>query len=324
MMRLYVTGGTGLVGSNVIKIARERYHAEVIASQYGPSPEWNVDYELDWLDMSDSVAVRASILKYKPDAVIHCAALIDQTFIHTQRKRAWSLMVGGTRTFARACREVGARLVFISSDWVFNGRENLVDEDSPPLPVNFYGIMKVVSESEIGVLDGLNYAVARLAGVYGLNYAMPSMTRWEQGIGFGDIPNYYVRQFEKGDIVRVWSGSNLNESAHPTLASDGADMVLRLVQHDATGIFHAFGTESISRLELARRVADVFDGDHALIEEVPTDAQVVEEFKDIPVPHRLNASTEKTAKLLGRKAYNVVQGLQAFKAELQAYRNSAV
>ena len=161
-MRLYVTGGTGLVGSNIIRLARAR-GGEIIASQYGPEPEWRVDYELDPLNLADHDAIRASILKYKPDAVIHCAAILDQLFMRANRELCWSIMVEGTRALAEACREVGARLVFVSSDWVFDGQVDLVDETSPPNPVNFYGVMKMASERDLAAMDGLNYGIGRLA-----------------------------------------------------------------------------------------------------------------------------------------------------------------
>src|SRR5690606_29361338 len=118
--------------SNVIKVAQEQYQAEIIAALYGPPPEGEITYELDPLDMSDHAAIRRAIQRYKPDVVIHCAALLDQQKIHAQRKWAWSVMVEGTRAFAQACREVNARFVFVSTDWVFDGREPIVDEDSPP------------------------------------------------------------------------------------------------------------------------------------------------------------------------------------------------
>lgn len=314
-MRLYVTGGTGLVGSNIIKLAQERDNAEVIASLYGPPPEGEISYTLDPLDMRDHAAIRASIQKYKPDVVIHSAALLDQQVLNKQRKLAWSIMVEGTRAFALACREIGARFIFVSSDWVFDGREPIVDEDSPPFPVNFYGIMKMASERELSMMENLNYGIGRLAGVYGLNYAIPSLTRWEQGVGFGDLVNYYVDRLTKDQPAYIWT-DHVNEAAHPTLASDGGDMLLRLAKHDGTGIFHCFGSQSTSRLNLAHRVADVFGCDPGLIRAVPTDAQVVTDHAEIRIPFRGVASVEKSAQALGRTAYNVVEGLQAFKAEL--------
>jgi dTDP-4-dehydrorhamnose reductase len=316
-MRIYVTGGTGLVGSNVIKIAQERYNAEVIAALYGPPPEAPVSYELAPLDMGDHQAISAAIRHFKPDVVIHCAALIDQQKLHAQRKWAWSVMVEGTRAFALACREVGARLIFVSSDWVFDGREPIVDEDSPPFPVNFYGVMKMASERELSMMEGLSYGVGRLAGVYGLNYAIPRMTRWVQGVGFGDLPTYYIERFARNQPVEIWS-DHVNEAAHPTLASDGADMLIRLGQHDQNGISHCFGSESISRVELAKRTAQVFDGNAELIKSVPLDEQVRAEFTNIPIPFKTVASVEKTAQALGRQSFNVDEGLQAFKQELDA------
>jgi len=318
-MRIYVTGGTGLVGSNVIKVAQQHYQAEVIAALYGPPPEGKITYELDPLDIGDHAAIRAAIQRYKPNAVIHCAALLDQVKLHTQRRWAWSVMVEGTRAFAHACREVDARLVFISTDWVFDGREPFVNEDSPPFPVNFYGVMKMASERELSAMDSLRYGVGRLAGVYGLNYGIPSLTRWEQGVGFGDLPNYCADGFAKRQPVRIWS-DHVNEAANPTLASDGADMLLRLAQHDQNGIFHCFGSESISRMDIAQRTAAIFGGDPSLIQAAPLDDAVRAEFAAIPVPFRTIASTDKTTAALGRKAFTVDEGLRAFKQEWDSFK----
>ena len=211
---------------------------EIIASQYGPEPEWQVDYKLDPLNFADHDAVRASIRQYRPDAVIHCAAILDQVFMWENRELCWLIMVDGTRALAEACRDVGARLVFVSSDWVFDGQVALVDENSPPNPVNYYGVMKAISERELGALDELNYGVGRLAGVYGLNYAAPSLTRKDNGLGF-DFSVYVIHRLAAGLAAEVWTGPKVNEIAHPTLASDCADMLLRLAQKDENGVFIA-------------------------------------------------------------------------------------
>ncbi len=312
-MKLYVTGGTGLVGSNIIRLARER-DIEIIAAQYGPEPEWQVDYELDPLNLADHDAIRASILKFKPDAVIHCAAILDQLFMFANRELCWSIMVDGTRALAEACREVGARLVFVSSDWVFDGRVELVDESSPPNPVNFYGVMKAASERDLGALDGLDYGVGRLAGIYGLNYAAPSLARKENGLGF-DFSVYVIYRLAAGLPAEVWTGPKVNDVAHPTLASDCADMLLRLARRDGKGVFHCFGSEAINRIDLAHEIAAAFEADPALIMPTRTDEAVLDEMRHIGIPYRTRMSADRTAEALGRRAFNVKEGLKAFRQE---------
>ena len=295
---------------------------EIIASQYGPEPEWQVDYELDPLNLADHDGVRASIRKFKPDAVIHCAAILDQLFMFDNRELCWSIMVDGTRALAEACRDVGARLVFVSSDWVFDGRVDLVDETSPPNPVNFYGVMKAASERDLGALDGLNYGVGRLAGIYGLNYAAPSLARVDNGLGF-DFSVYVIYRLAAGLPAEVWTGPKVNDVAHPTLASDCADMLLRLAQHDVArrhchpgnGLFHCFGSEAINRIDLAHQIAAAFEADPALIRPTRTDEAVLDEMRHIGIPYRTRMSTERTAKALGRRAFNVKEGLAAFRHE---------
>ncbi len=312
-MRLYVTGGTGLVGSNIIRLARQR-GSEIIASQYGPEPEWHVDYELDPLNLADREAIRVSIRKFKPDVVIHCAAILDPVYMSANRELCWAIMVDGTRALAEACRDVGARLVFVSSDWVFDGRVDMVDETSPPNPVNYYGVMKLASERDLGALDGLNYGVGRLAGIYGLNYAAPSLARVDNGLGF-DFSVYVIYRLAAGLPAEVWTGPKVNDVAHPTLASDCADMLLRLAQHDGNGVFHCFGSEAVNRIDLAHQIAAAFDADPALIMPTRTDEAVLDQMRHIGIPYRTRMSTERTAKALGRRALNVQEGLTAFRRE---------
>ena len=236
----------------------------------------------------------------------------------SKRELSWSLMVDGTRALAQACREVEARLVFVSSDWVFDGRAELVDETSPPNPVNFYGVMKVATERELSVMTGLNYGVGRLAGIYGLNYAAPSLLRKENGLGF-DFSVYVIHRLAAGLPAMVWTGPKVNDEAHPTLASDCADMLLRLAAHDGKGIFHCFGSECVNRIDLAHQIAAAFKADPALIAPTRTDQAVLDEMRHIGIPYRTRASTERTAAALGRRAFNVAEGLAAFRQEWDAF-----
>ena len=322
-MRLFLTGGSGLLGSNVIRLARQQGDWEIIAGHYGPEPEWRVawprDYELHPLDMGDLDAVRAAIAHYRPDAVLHSAANLVHEWLDANRAAAWRLSVEATRAFAEACREYDARFVFVSSDWVFDGQEPFVDEDSPPHPVNFYGIMKFACERELASMDGLNFAVGRLAGIYGLNYSNPALLRDENGLGF-DLHNFIIKRLTRGQVAPVWMGPKTNDIAHPTLASDGAAQLLRLVHSDVRGIFHCFGSEHTSRLDMAYSLADLFGIDRALLAPVPTDPEVLKAYSRVLIPYRIRSSTAKTAAALGQDTLRVQESLQQFKIEWDAFQ----
>ena len=314
MKRLYITGGTGLVGSNILRLARARRDIEIIAAQYGPEPEWDVDYELDPLDMTDTAAVAESIHRYQPDVVIHCAAILDQVYMNDHRADAWRATVDSNRAFAHSSAEVDARYIFISSNWVFDGQQPLVDEDSPPFPLQLYGYMKAICERDIMGVDGLSYGIGRLSGVYGLNYSNPSLVRTANGLGF-ELGNYLVDRLSRGLVTEMWTGPKVNEVAHPTLASDGAEMLLRLAEHDENGIFHCWGREAVSRLQFAHHVADVFEADRNLVVPLPSDPIALDRFRNIRVPFRIITSNEKTCKALGRRTYDVLDGLRDHKQQ---------
>ena len=320
-MKLYVTGGTGLVGSNIIRLARAQHNAEIIASQYGLQPEWDVDYELDPLDISDAAAIRRSIMKYRPDVVIHTAASVDQVWMRNNRELAWSIMVESTLALARACRELGARLVFVSTDWVYDGMVPVGRREFTALASQLLWHHESRLRAGTGTMDDLNYGVGRLAGVYGMNYAVPALLRREQSLGF-EMGVYVADRVTRNQVAEIWTGPNTNMQAHPTLASDCADMLLRLGSSSETGIFHCFGSESIGRLDFARAVAAAFDADSNMVAAVPTDPKVLEKHAGIRIPYRTIASVEHSSSVLGRRALNVAGGTAAFRSEWDAFHAS--
>ena len=176
----------------------------------------------------------------------------------------------------------------------------------------------MAAERELGAMDGLDYGVGRLAGVYGLNYAAPSLARKDNGLGF-DFSVYVIYRLTAGLPAEVWTGPKVNDVAHPTLASDCADLLLRLARHNETGIFHCCGSEAIGRIELAHRIAAVFDADPALIMPARTDQAVLDECRHIGIPYRTRLSTARAAAALGRRALNVDEGLRAFRREWDAF-----
>ena len=146
-MRLYVTGGTGFVGSNIIKVALERFNAAVFSTVYSSLPEGAPGLEYGRVNMLDPHQVLNSVRAFQPNAIIHAAILNDFERIYQDRKLAWQAYVDSTRFLVRAANEVGAKIILVSSDWVFDGTQVDADEFTPPNPINLYGVLKLVAET---------------------------------------------------------------------------------------------------------------------------------------------------------------------------------
>ncbi len=255
-MKVFVTGGTGLVGSNVIKVAREKYGADVIASMYNRMPTAPVHYAIERLDITDRAALAAALKKHRPDVVIHCAATVDHDRLEADHAMGWRLMVEATRGMAEACAEAGAWLVFVSSDWVFDGANPPFKETTPPCPANYYGLLKVVGETIVDTI-GIDYGIARIAAVYGRNWSFPDWTPAERVEGFGTLPNWMLEHLRQGGEVVEWT-DHVNVMANPTLASDCADAMMAMYLSKQHGVFHCAGRDYVTRVELGQAVAKAF------------------------------------------------------------------
>jgi dTDP-4-dehydrorhamnose reductase len=317
-MKLYVTGGTGIVGSNLIKVAIERHAASVFATvhQWRPSPPVPFEYEV--VDMLDGERLAQTVRAFRPDAIVHCAILKGMRMLSQDRKLAWRAYVETTRTLAEAAREVGAKMILVSTDWVFDGTQGPADETTPPNPINYYGVLKVVGETLVASACP-NWAVARVAGVSGVHWARPTEPM-RQNPGFGALMNAVVETLHFGQPFTVWD-RDVNLQATPTLASEAAELIVSIIQRDKTGIFHCCGGEGATRLDLARAVAEGFDYDPGLIRSGPLDPADLANpsggaWGSVPKDTRLSA--QHTAEQLGRP----LLGIRQMVAELRRQSES--
>jgi dTDP-4-dehydrorhamnose reductase len=316
-MRILVTGGTGLVGSNVIKVAREEYDAEVVATLYARKPEVPWDVRVAHLDLEDPDSVRKVVEDHQPQAVIHCAAPRDEDRLEVDHEWGWRVMAAGTRAMADACHAVGARLVFVSSDWVFgHGGQPPYGEESPPCPANYFGLLKTVGETLVSSRCE-DYAIVRIAGVYGPNWSYPSQVQTEAGVGFGWLVNYYAHHLSQGKPVAVWT-DHVNVRASPSLASDVADVLLTLACEEQQGIFHGCGRGGVSRLELAQAVAVAFDFDRKLVRAATPEEMDVGHLRGkLSAPRDSRLQVAGTEERLDRINMGSVEGLDEYRRQLQ-------
>ena len=207
-MKALITGVKGQLGFEVCKRLDE-LHVK------------NRGVDLEDFDLTDARQTMAAIVDEHPDCVIHCAAYTNVNKAQADRAACFAVNVEGTRNVASACREVGASMMLISTDYVFNGQgEKPFLPDAPKAPLNVYGESKLMSEQIMSELLERFYIV-RTSWVFGHNGANFVKTMLRLG-----------REKEQLSVVDDQIGS-------PTYARDLAILLCELAQTNKFGVYHA-------------------------------------------------------------------------------------
>jgi dTDP-4-dehydrorhamnose reductase len=303
-MRILVTGGHGFVGSNLVAELREQNH-EVLAPDRAT------------IDLCEEGLVRRVVAATRPDAIVHAAIWNDPSGLTQDRRRAWTAYVQATRHLVDAANAAGARIVLISTDWVFDGTQGPAAEADPPNPINPYGWLKAASELVV-TQRAERGTVARIAAVQGVHRGGRELPR-AQDAGFGYLSAALVGALRRGRTFTVWDGDGLNRLATPTLASDAARLVGRALDRDLGGILHLCGREHVDRVTLAHRVVAAFGLDEAHLRVAPPPGGITGGASAatgrIPVDTRLDARV--TAERLDTTLPDLDAMLGRLRAELE-------
>jgi dTDP-4-dehydrorhamnose reductase len=295
--RVYLTGATGFVGSNVARGFAER-EAEVFGER---------------VELTDAAAVERSVAAFRPDAIVHTAIRNDLLGLYADREGAWEAYVGATRHLVDAANRHGAHMVLVSTDWVFDGTQGGATEETPPNPINLYGFLKAASELVV-TQRAERGTVARVAGVQGVHWARPAAPR-RQDAGFGYFVASLVESLRAGQQFAVWESPSINMVATPTLASDAADLLWRIVAGGHEGILHCCGGETVDRRTLARRAVEAFDLDPDLLE---LGVPYPDDPPPTPVPYDTGLDARATAARLGVRLPTVSELLARMRVEVDA------
>ncbi len=307
-MRAYITGATGFVGSNVAAVFASRSDTVVHCPVRSAHPDPALSTEP--LDLLDAPALLASVERFVPDVIVHGMILNDHDLMYDDRRLAWDSYVGTTETLVTAADAVGATLILVSTDWVFDGTQGPAAEDTPPNPTTLYGVLKLVSEQ--AALRAERGAVARVSAVQGHHLARPTTVR-QQDRGFGYLAASIVDALSEGRPFTVWEADDINNVASPSLASEcGRIMHAIAALDDPTGIFHCCGSETVTRRSLAEATCDVFALDPSLLRYGPPDPGGMERGV---VPYDTSLSVEQTIARLGTTPLTTRQILERFRDE---------
>ena len=287
MERLLITGASGLLGSEIVQLARKDY--EVI-----PSHNTKLFHSDSLrLDITDQKQVSSLFRQLKPDTVIHTAAETSVDRCEIQKELAWKINVEGTGNVAVTCSKINAKIVYISTDYIFDGEKRFYTEEDTPNPINHYGITKLKGERQVKKFCK-NYVILRTSVLYGWH-------PWKQNFVTWVINS--LKQKKKISIVK----DHFNT---PTLADNLAKMTIEAVQKNVQGLYHASGSQRISRYEFAQQIAKTFNLNQSLIN--PIKMKQVTAWK-AKRPKDSSLNTNKIKDLLKAKPLNINEGLKKMK-----------
>ena len=215
-MKVFVTGVGGQLGYDVLKELKKRGH-ECVGSDITESAEIK-------LDITDKAAVEAALSQIHPDAVIHCAAwtAVDAAEDEENKPKVYAVNVTGTQNIAEACKKLDCKMIYISTDYVFNGQgtEPWRADCREYAPLNYYGQTKL--EGELAVAKAIEkYFIVRIAWVFGLNGKNFIKTMINVG--------------KTHDAVRVVN----DQIGTPTYTYDLARLLVDMVETEKYGYYHA-------------------------------------------------------------------------------------
>jgi dTDP-4-dehydrorhamnose reductase len=228
-VKVLVTGAAGQLGREMVRVAGTAVVAGLVRAD---------------LDVSDSAAVHEAVAGLRPDVVVNCAAWTDVDGCELDPERAQTVNADAVGFLAEACDEVGAHLVHVSTDYVFNGEASTpYGEDHPTDPVNAYGASKLAGE----VAAGAGATVVR--------------STWLQPADLPGMVGRVVDSLEAGVPIRVMD----DRRACPTFVADLVPVILRLGAERVTGVVHATNAGVTSWHGFAREVARASGNDPELL-----------------------------------------------------------
>ncbi|MFD0900317.1 dTDP-4-dehydrorhamnose reductase [Actinomadura sediminis] len=229
--RWLITGAGGVLGRELADVLR------------GAGREFAAPPRAE-LDVTDTAAVRAAVLRHRPRVLVNCAAWTRFHEAEAHEDDARRVNGDAVRGIAEVCAETGVRLVHVSTDYVFDGGARCpYAEDAPPAPLNAYGRTKLAGERAVADVLSDAGTIVRTAWLHS-----------RYGTDFVSMMVEAERTRETVDAVD-------DERGQPTWAADAAHRIAALAARGATGVFHATNAGSATRHELAREVFRLLGAD---------------------------------------------------------------
>ncbi len=272
-MRIFITGISGLLGLNIAAHIRSSHD---IKGSYYSHPVRMLNVSAIKMNL-DALEMRRVISEFNPNLVINTIALTNIEFCEKNPEYAHTVNVLSAQNIATISHDIGAKFVHISTDHIFDGGTSWNTEQTPACPINIYANTKLSAEN--AVLKACSDSLVIRTNFFGCGTSIRE--------SFSD---WVINGLSSGTHINMFNDVYFT----PILVNDLIDMILGLVNINATGVYHIGGSDRISKYEFALVIADIFQFESSYISPRGIDsmAHLVKRPKD------MSLSYDKTQKAL--------------------------
>ncbi len=286
-MKSLVTGSAGLVGSQLVKDLTKQNHT-VYSCYHNVIPECGITTKLDLTNPDD---IKKTVNEISPDVIIHLAAMTGVDLCETEQDLAMTINAKATEILANESAKQKAFFVYVSTDYVFDGKVGMKKENDSPNPLGFYGKSKLAGETALNSLAS-GWCIARTSTPFGIHTTKKSFPLWIK------------ENLESKKEIPVL----IDQFTSPTYVPNLSKMLIEVATKQITGIIHLAGATRISRYDLAELVSDKLSLDKELL--IPTKIDEMNWKAQRPRDSSLDVSL--ATEILNEKPLKIEQSLDQF------------
>jgi len=297
MKRLLVCGSNGLVGQRLALLFGHTTDFEVLHTSHHRN--FNLDsglFDYTQLDITNRGDVKSLVTSYRPDIIINTAAISSVDICEQQRDAAWRVNVSGIEHLTVASRLIGAKVIHLSTDYVFDGKNGPYREADRVNPINYYGKTKLAGENAL-LVGGVPHAILRVILLFGSGVNLKN-----------NFATWVISSLRAGTTIRCAT----DQVCNPTYVGSVAAAVLNVIERGASGVYHVCDADRLSRYEFAMRIARAFALDESLIMKA-TSAVL---GQAAPRPLSTGFDTGKASREFGFAPLSIDAGLEALSRDL--------
>lgn len=252
-MKVFIIGASGLVGSNCLTYFKEKKW-DVVGTYFSYPAKDTFFFDTLNLNNSDNYDVRA----FRPDVLLHCGALTHVDYCEHHEAESYDKTVLSTKNIITLSKELNAKVVFISTDYIFDGKEGPYEETAVPNALSVYGKHKLEAEQAVLAADS-NNIVIRITNVYGDE---------ERG------KNFIARIIEQIKAAqKLQLKLPIDQYSTPINAHDIAKCLFLLLKDNKNGVYNISSTDYMNRVQLALTILKYFP--HAAYDLFPLTTQEI-------------------------------------------------